>query len=336
MSISEPMGDPADGRDNQWQPFQVRLKGTSPEAAKLQVTLSLVQPEVWQDPCQLHVYSQDITGSVFWDDLRIYRLPRVRIRTDLPGNVFPPGATPRLRISVQGLEQVDSGVLLTIRDAAGVIHLQQIISGRGPDWQDQEMTLPLEKLEAGLYEAELMVSTSDQAVTRRTCRFICLADVEHGGRGGLGLYLADLQMNDMPAALALAKHVHAGAIKLSAWMAHPQIAAETVDVKAASAENDAMLGLLTRVRDMGMTPELVLDRVPADIAGAVRRIVRITFWTAWPTRRRPWSGRCCSCWPALASRWEAGRWVNPSASRRCGIAMPPPPIRPCAAGCAAS
>lgn len=270
MTVTEPMGESGGEADGQWQPFQIRLKGTSPETARLQITLSLVQPELWRERSELHIYQQDIDGSAFWDDLRIYRLPRVRISTDVPGNVFPPGTPAHLRITVQGVEQVDSGVMLTIRDAAGIIRLQQVVNGRGPQWRGDQWVLPLAKLEPGRYEAELMVSTSEGALTRQMCRFICLAEVPGVvQRSGLGLYLTGVPMEQLPTALVLASHMRAGSIKLSAWLGHGEVKAELPEPRLAAARgsDDAMLAVLTKAHAMGMTPELVLDRLPADIMG---------------------------------------------------------------------
>ncbi|NLF31336.1 MAG: hypothetical protein GX591_10695 [Planctomycetes bacterium] len=240
-------GGPAEGR---WQRFEVALRGSHPEAAALWITLSLVQGEVWQPPHQRALDRQDITGACWWDDLAVYRLPRITVGTDVPANVFGPGVRPALITRLEGLDPQEMTAVLTVRDADGQAKAQRILRPPPADVSpDQRLELP--DLEPGWYTVDLAVTAAGEVLGYPGCRFAVLAPVPAAGSSGLALDAVDLPADQWPLLLSLAAPLRAGAVKLPAWPAMEG------DSQAALA---AMLG---RLHDCGLDAAIVFDDLPA-------------------------------------------------------------------------
>ena len=261
MSVSDPMGRPDGPSDGQWRRFQVRLSGSYPAATRLRITLGLVQPEIWRDVGLPDTKSPDIEGSVWWDDIVVYRVPRVGVSTDVIGNVFGPAVRPRLRILLEGTDHLDCGVFLTLRSADGEVRLEQIIDPVAKRTAAGQWTHLLPDLEPGLYEAELTVSAEGETLVRRRCRFVRLAEVPSAGNSGWGLDASSVSPRDWPVALAMAKHMQASEMKLSAWP----------DDADAPEPTGRMRTVLARLHQVGIVPTLVFGGLPPDLSAAQDR-----------------------------------------------------------------
>ncbi|NQU75531.1 MAG: hypothetical protein HQ546_04345, partial [Planctomycetes bacterium] len=272
--VSEPMGGPRSDCDGIWRPFQLDLPASPTPAAQLRISLGLVQPKVWLGTKSTSLWD-DIDGSVWWDDLRLYRLPRVRVRTDTLGNVFAPGVQPRLKILLHGIDQTDWAIVLTVRDAAGAIRLQRIIDWQALQARGEEVMVAMPLLPAGFYVAELTIGYDGKILGSQYCRFACLAEVPRSGKTGLGADISALPWQQWPGAVAMTKLMQASEIKLSAWptgpvqLDGPDSDSRPVDPSAELAAADRMRELLISLHAMGITPMLVFTELPAELAGAL-------------------------------------------------------------------
>jgi len=248
-SVGEPMGEPGGKADGRWQQFQVVLRGSDRDAMRLQITLSLVQPEIWQPIDQQALDQQDIDGTCWWDDIAVYRIPRVSVTAAAPANVFAPGVRPALKAHLEGLDPVDTNVVLTVRSPSSAVRVMRILQPPNPGASPvQDLLLP--DLPPGLYTAELAVSAAGEELQRATCRFAVLGDLPLGSAGQLELDGSHLDPEQWPALLAVAQHLRAGGVKLPAWPSVP------------GNVHDVMSAMLSRVHDRGLTATLVMDGVP--------------------------------------------------------------------------
>jgi len=263
-SLGEPMGGPDSPADGKWRRFSVRLRGAHVGSEKLCVTLSLVQPEIWQGPAGRFLDLQDLHGQVWWDDLAIYRVPRISLGTDVTANVFAPGVRPRLRIRMEGLDYAECGIVLTIRDAAGVLRSQRIIDS-APTTAPAEWALELPNLGPGLYEAQLDISAADNVLVTKRTWFAVLCELPRTGKSRLGIDATAVppeQWNLLP---TMSRHLRFSELKLSAW---PQWA--PAPDEAEPPQTDAALrALLARLSEGGVRTTLVFGEVPPALRESV-------------------------------------------------------------------
>lgn len=258
LTLGEPMGQPGGPSDGQWQFFRVKLRGAFPAATQLRVMLGVLQPQIWQGPACKDIYQQDIEGQAWWDDLAIYRLPRVDLRTDTPGNVFGPGAIPQLRIIMDGVDNADCGAVLTVRNAAGGVRLQHIIDIDASK-SHNEMVLPLGDLDVGLYTGELAISAGGRELTREKCIFARLAEVPRTGKSRLGVDAAAIPASQWPELLAYLQNMRASEVKLPAWIG-PN--ATTGPAPTTQNSDSRMQAMLAQLNQLGITPTMVFAELP--------------------------------------------------------------------------
>jgi hypothetical protein len=116
---SEPAHSPS-----AWTPVKVQLPSADPRAAFLQVELQLLQPEQFM-PKPLapehHVWSQDLSGAAWFDDIAVTQLARVSLAPAREGSVIVAPSRP----AVEGVVRDLTGELLTarlvVRDVDGVV-----------------------------------------------------------------------------------------------------------------------------------------------------------------------------------------------------------------------
>ena len=257
ISVSEPMGAPGGPADGQWRRFEVQLRGSDPAAAKVAVAISLVQPEIWRPPSERAVDEQDITGRCWWDDIAIYRLPRVGLRTDAAANVFGPGARPRLMTHLEGLDFADCAVILTVRSADGVARRRRIMEPPAAG-DSVEQELLLERLPPGLYTADLAISAGGKVLMSTYCRFAVLAELPYEGRGRMVLDATRLPADQWPVLAALASPLRISGVKLPAWP-------DGTGSDGRDPISERLGVLLSRLHDVGAAVTLVLDRLPIDL-----------------------------------------------------------------------
>ncbi|MEM6314812.1 MAG: hypothetical protein AAF743_12030, partial [Planctomycetota bacterium] len=124
----------------------------------------------------------DVTGSAWFDDVVVTRVPSVVLDTPVELQMFPAGKRPALRLAVIDERTDDLTGHVVVRDMAGnEVHRR---SGPMPTLTGTDPTLiPLPELRPGYYEAELLVTAAEHDETlllRRTLGFACMA--EPGGR----------------------------------------------------------------------------------------------------------------------------------------------------------
>lgn len=254
LAVSEPFGGPGSPSRGQWRRFEVRLRGQFSDATRLRITLAILQPSLWQGENAPDVYAEDITGSAWWDDLAIYRLPRVELDATAEGNVFAPGQAPSVRMLIDGVDQADCAAVLTLRDAAGTVRSRQVVAINPNEWTLDDV-VELGALEPGLYHAELMIAAGGDPLAYERTSLAVLGPAPASSRSGLGIDAVTTPAEDWPTLLHLARLMQAGQIKLSAW---PLTGAGPAGDEAAW----PLPQMLTRCREAGMRPTIVAANLP--------------------------------------------------------------------------
>jgi len=252
--------------DDDWHRLSVELSADSPKAATIVLELALLQPEQYAPNTlgQRNLFTQDIRGSAWFDDVLVSQVPQVKIRTDRPGNVFRRGDALRLEVLVSDRFTDDLATQLQVHDAAGTKVYQ--LSGAmeraqvekiGPGNKRLWITLP--ELPPGWYEASLVMTSRGQHVGDQKLDLVLLADnaprlIPDERFGVIATDLPFSGWGDMPDILSV---LGAGRVKLAIW-------SKTGDIQ--QVDPAAFDRILVRLQERRIALTACLVDVPPTIA----------------------------------------------------------------------
>jgi hypothetical protein len=230
------------------------------------VEVCLLQPQFYA-PNSLGgrtLFTQDIRGSAWFDDITISQVPRVKMSTDRPGNIFRRGEPLRLQVVVSDRFTDDLAARLLVRDANGKnVHQRsgalEIATAEtlGPGKKRLWVTLP--DLPPGWYQASLVMTSRGQYVGDQTLDFVHLPDnapfVVPDDR--FGVIATDLPFDGWPDLPDVLPFLGAGRVKLAVWSA----AGDIEQVDSASFDN-----MLVRLQERRIIPTACLVDLPPGIA----------------------------------------------------------------------
>lgn len=164
------------GDSDDWQRVSVHLSAAPSEALAVGVIVWVVQQSVWDRSVRPHHYipRRDVLGGAWFDDLTVYRLPRVELASAVDGNVLRDASSRRLLVTLADHDDPSLVGTLLIRDAGGSLvesHAFPVVL----DANAEPHRVSVEHLEPGLYRAELNVDAQGEALLTRTLDFVCLA-----------------------------------------------------------------------------------------------------------------------------------------------------------------
>lgn len=267
--------------DNSWKLLAVELSASSEESddpwrpkpvpTYLAIELELLQPMHYAPNSlgQRTLFTQDIRGSAWFDDVAVSQVPKVIMSTHRPGNIFRRSDPLVLKVLVNDRFTDDLAAQLVITDAQGAIVYQRTgaldmsaAETLGPGQKRMGLTLP--QLPSGWYEAALVMTSKGQFVGRQTLDFVLLADDAPPSRPDprFGIIATDLPFegwDDLPEILSL---LSAGRVKLAVW-------SEAGDVQQ---EDSARFDrLLERLAELHIEPTACLVNLPPQITSQLRR-----------------------------------------------------------------
>jgi hypothetical protein len=157
------IGGPND--NDRWIPIGVTVPGRFPAVRYANLSLFLLQPTRWRqldatlrDQPSLIDYV-DVHAKAWFDDITLYRLPRVTMTTGYPGQLVPPDTQPAVQINVAGFANQPLDAELTVRDMAGKLVACQTFDSPGSDRPDRTIQWRGgsggAELAAGVYRSEL-------------------------------------------------------------------------------------------------------------------------------------------------------------------------------------
>lgn len=264
ISYSNVYGATAD--EQGWQKLSVEISADTPKAASLVIELGLLQPQFYAPNSlgQRTLFTQDIRGTAWFDDISVSQVPRIHISTDRPGNIFRLGDPIRLQVLVSDRFTDDLATRLTVSDAKGsrihqrsgaleIANAETLGAGRKRLW----MTLP--ELPPGWYSVSLVMTSRGQFVGEETLDLVQLADdagpVAPDHR--FGVVATDLPFAGWGELPDLLPFLGVGRIKLGVWSKGGDV--QQID----SAAFDAML---VRLQEQHIIPTGCLVDVPPAVA----------------------------------------------------------------------
>jgi hypothetical protein len=164
-----------------WTQVSVELRGRWSEAAWVQIELQLLQPRQLATPEQLadknHLFTQDLSGSAWFDDVAVVQQPRVELRSLSPAGITRAPDQPVLSLLIRDQSGEDLDLSLEVRDHRGVIvdeRRERVTSGR----LDRQWIPKLPRL--GWYRASMSLTSQIGRVGVATCDFIWLGEASAG------------------------------------------------------------------------------------------------------------------------------------------------------------
>lgn len=291
--------------DSDWHHLEIEL-AAGDQADSLVVELELLQPAVYQ-PDTLGgnaIFPQDIRGSAWFDDLQISQVPKIKMFTDHPGNIFRPREPLSLRVVIIDRSTDDLSAQLVIRDAEASTVYQH--SGVLDDAATQTLTpgqkqikLMVPELKAGWYRATLRMSSQGQFVGEQELDLVLLADAMPNPRPDdrFGVIATDIpfeEWNDLPAILPC---LGVGRVKLAVWNS----AGDIQETDPAAFDK-----LLVRLQEIGVTPTACLVAPPPSLAKKIGGDAWTQLLKAKPQDWQPQLAYLVSRHANHLDRWQLG------------------------------
>ncbi len=209
--------------DTDWEPLTIRVRCELPEARYLGLSLWLAQQKVWDGGSRSvrAIEREDIKATVWFDDLAVYRMPRVAMRTARPGQIFGQNDPVAILAEVSDPDGLNLAAQLNLWSVDGSIRHEREVAVQTAEGQ-QPQQLVFSELPVGLYEAELVVSTEGATLVRQTLRLACVAERVSPpvatGRG-FGVVLNDVPAAGLPGQQALLQELRPDLVKVPVWHA---------------------------------------------------------------------------------------------------------------------
>jgi hypothetical protein len=254
----------------QWQHLSIELTAENPKAAFLVIELGLLQPVNFAEAAlgDRTLYTQDIHGSAWFDDVSVSQVPKLTMTSERPGNIFHRSDPLRLQVVVNDRFTEDLQAQLVIKDADAQMIFQRsgaavsMSSSPADSSGTKNIVLNLPELAPGWYEVSLAMSSQGQFVGQRTIDLIRLADdVDHiapDPRFGIDATSLPFEgWSELPQILPL---LGAGRVKLAVWN-------EQGDIQ--QVDSNGFDRLLEHLQELGITPTGCLTGLPPDMAKRV-------------------------------------------------------------------
>jgi hypothetical protein len=159
----------------EWVGVELYLASAPANATSVGLIAWVLQESTWNTGAMLrrHISPVDVHGGAWFDDITIYRLPRVELGTGTPGNVLAADDPRALKIVLADADGGGLSARLSISDADGEPVADHVLSSSAED-RGRSIRVPVGMLKPGLYHARLDVGGGVNVVVSRTLSFMLL------------------------------------------------------------------------------------------------------------------------------------------------------------------
>ncbi len=248
------------GDVTEWQPITIALRNTDPEARYMGLSVWLVQPDVWNDaPRPLHaIEREDIRAVAWYDDITVYRLPRVSLRCPHPGHMFEGDEPITLETQVTDPDGLNLNATLHLEAEDGRYRASRNVTITRSDHGQGFQRHHFANLDTGLYRAELIVRAGRTRLLTRELSFIRLneaisAPAESGQ--GFGVILRDTSQQAYAGQADLIRRLQLEYVKLPVWQAQ----------KAATKQRDPQAALDKHLKTITLSQSIPVAILTDDL-----------------------------------------------------------------------
>lgn len=258
-----------------WRPVTFEMIG-DPAAAWVQLELQLLQPtppelaSTGASELTRRVYREDVSGAAWFDDLTLYQIPRVRLRSQSAFNVLTFPERPELELRVQDLtgESLRASMRVYSIDGREVDRFDEAIrtDGRAIRWTP--------RLDGyGWYRASARIESERGPVGSAVCDLAWLSPGSAGdapGRRRFGVVLRDGPGEDLGLVPDIVHALGTGSLWLEVWERLERIEAGASLSGAWSDPWGEVGGVVEHLLEGGQDVTFVLDRAPHELASRAR------------------------------------------------------------------
>ena len=269
----------ATGRDSEpWQRVEIALPGEFPTAHALRLQLWILQSYAWRKPDPHAVdpiLRRDVYASAWFDDLSVYRLPRVELRLSNPAGLVLPGRQEEFILEVNNATSQPLLAELRIIDSTGQLRqtrkldVPALADPAGPapvsppgshGTSSDDLALVMDQqsgmasiraavpeLTPGFYQAHLRLLGGTEALLERRARFAVLPELPTQSLqcADIGVDLGRWEHSEIAGVRELLTALGCGAIKIGIPMLGPL---DSDEKKAYFQELSALLRVLAENR----------------------------------------------------------------------------------------
>ncbi|MCF7958624.1 MAG: hypothetical protein K9M57_09280, partial [Phycisphaerae bacterium] len=205
-----------------WARLEVYVPGNFPQARFMTVGIQLLQEAQWnkQDQEENRITQRNIHAAAWFDDIAVFQLPRVLLRSGKPYNVFDGNEQASVQVEVEGVGTLDYEVKLTVTDSDEQMIRDEAWVLTGVEGEVKIRTFDLKNLSAGLYLVKLDIYSSGMLIASRKLRFAKLAQLHSDpliSGQGFGVIMMDDTGGDLESAIELTHLLSARLIKIPVW-----------------------------------------------------------------------------------------------------------------------
>jgi len=254
--------------DGSWQLVTVPMEGRS-DAVWLQIELELLQPDRFgPGPVSTQeIVREDVRGAVYFDDLRVYQMPRITVGTGTPGSVVIGPNRPDVELNVRDVAGEVLHARLEVEDAFGRI-VDSTIREIGTAGGTIRWTPALERF--GWYLIRVVLSNDEGVVAERTGALAWLAKprpIDRIDSSQFGVHVDEPGGRTEDFA-SLINAIGVGRVWLDVWSrAEAERSISPEDTRRMEKRVDRVVEHLL---DAGLEVGFVLEGVPHDLARAAQ------------------------------------------------------------------
>jgi len=163
-----------------WQRVRVRLRGDDRRAAWIGLRIELLQPTADADGVlsKHEVVLEDVEGDAWFDDIAVWQVPRIVVRTQTPTGIVRSPLRPRLSLEVRDLTGQALQADVAVYDTAmqRVDRMRQAVGSGGPStwvWRPKLKQYGWYLVDLVLYDVEV---SRTRPIARQLASFLYLPD----------------------------------------------------------------------------------------------------------------------------------------------------------------
>jgi len=294
--------------EGEWRQVAISAPGAYPEAVDLVLELQVLQRDQFDRPDADQPLLQDVSGSVWFDDITVRHLPRIELSASPSGHVFYATQQPSITIAVSDLASEPIEADLTVRSLRGDVVMQRRIPiRRGRHGQ----VVPIDDLELGWYEVTMSLRSGAETLDVKRITLACLPPVDERrprAERSIGVSFDGLSLAQVPAAARLIEELRLPTAVLPVW--------DTEYVGGAiNPRFDAARAAIERLVDADMNLVLSVPCVPADLAEALvlDESDVLDLFAGDPAIVRPTLDPVLIVFGQQVHHWQIGRTMQTSA-----------------------
>ncbi|MBC7782320.1 MAG: hypothetical protein H7144_00655 [Burkholderiales bacterium] len=290
----------------EWQKLEFEIE-SGDDAEYIVLELGLVQPAIWHETTlgRAAIFEQDIDATAWFDDVSVSQVPKLRLFTGVPANVFRRSDPITLRVELTDRLSNDLSCALLVTDAAGkkVIQrsgaLELMPADPTSDLSRQTGTIRLPDLPPGWYRVALETISQGISIGTQSLDLVHLADdaVRPETDARFGMIATDLPMQGWDDLPTLLPYLGAARVKLAVWNGQ-------ADLDAAMQPKFA--ALLESLRALNIHPTACLIAPPPSIAQTIGGTTWGHLLKAPPDRWQPQLAYLVSRYSGYLEHWQFG------------------------------